>query len=66
MWDTNKKDNLLTKQMIITDELKDGVSNVCLSESQLRLAAICNDENHRLVVYDCKKLLKKQTDPTTK
>lgn len=42
--------------MIITDELKDGISCVSLSESQSRLAAICNDENHKLVVYDCKKL----------
>lgn len=50
--------------MVITDELKAGISCVCFSESKSRLAAICNDENHRIVIYDCGKLDKKQSDPT--
>lgn len=64
VWETNKKEDKLIKKMVITDELKSGISCVCFSQTKARLAAICNDENHRLVIYDCAKLQKKQIDPT--
>ena len=50
--------------MIITEELKDAISNICLSESKSRLAAICNDFNHKIIIYDVNKLLIKRDDPT--
>lgn len=51
--------------MIITESLKDSVSSVCLSESKNFLAAVCNDENHQLIIYDLKALQKKQDSPTS-
>lgn len=51
--------------MVITDELKEGISSVCFSETKTKLAAICNDENHRIVIFDYKKLEEKQTNFTS-
>lgn len=57
LWDTNKKeDNLLHSSFIISKELASSVANLCLSPSQKILAATCNDEDHRLVIYNINEL----------
>ena len=65
MWETkdDNEDGVLKKKLIISEGLKGSVGNICLSESRNLIAAVCNDEGHKLIIYDCKKLLEKQENP---
>ena len=64
MWKTDSnEDGVLEKQFIVTEELKDSVGNICLSHTRNYLAAVCNDSEHKLVVYDCIKLMARQRNP---
>lgn len=46
----------LKSEFTITKDLRDSIGAVSFSPSQKYLAATCNDEDHRLVVYDLHKL----------
>jgi protein-arginine kinase len=53
LWDTNKKeDGLLHSTFMISKELTNSVANLCMTPSQKFLAATCNDEDHKLVIYN--------------
>lgn len=67
MWETDSGlDGALNKKFVVTAELKNSVGNICLSHTRSFMAAVCNDEDHSLIVYDCKLLLEKQDKPLMK
>ncbi len=51
--------------MIISKELEYSVGNVCISKSKDLLAVSCNDEEHKIVIYDLKRLRQIQKDLTS-
>jgi WD40 repeat protein len=69
LWETSKKDDgILHSTLMISKELCSSIANVCFSPSQKLLAATCNDEDHKLVIYnlnELKELEKKLTSTKT-
>lgn len=66
LWETNKKqDGLLHSSMMISKELTNSVATLCFSPSQKLLAATCNDEDHKLVIYNLNELKELQKNLTS-
>ena len=55
----------MKESLVISEELKDSVGNVCISKKKDLIAATCNDENHTIVIYDRLKLIEKQKNITS-
>ena len=43
VWQSNKQDGILKEKVVITEELKESLGNVCISKSKRLIAATCND-----------------------
>ena len=57
LWETNKKDDgILHSSLMISKELTSSVANLSFSPSHKLLAATCNDEDHKLVIYSINEL----------
>jgi hypothetical protein len=56
LWNTDKMEDGLHSSMIIYKELTSSVATLCFAAKQNLLAATCNDEDHKLVIYDLKEL----------
>jgi WD40 repeat protein len=67
IWNTEKVESgALKSEFTITKGLKDSIGTVCFSPSQKYIAATCNDEDHRLVVYDLDQLKSIENNLTSK
>ena len=53
LWNTKEKEGgFLKGDMTLSKELTHSVGNICISKSKKYLAVNCNDEDHKIVIYD--------------